>query len=195
VVFECDQANVGFVPGIRSTHPSDPRCECYTREIAYIANGKARITNSYFGLTSRQTDPIINYTPNTNQDPITSHKDFTDFAGTADEPNTTNGATFNPLTGEFLGFFIPSVTDLFGAEYYLVPSTLLSVSYWTDKVPTLKRRMTIQENVKGFVKPPDCKELMLLDTPYRQVGSFYQVTEQWMGSGEKGFSRILYPQA
>jgi len=193
VTFECDQTTINSVPGIDSAHPSDSRCQCYAREITYLTLGKARITNSYFGLTSRKTKATVSYTPNTNNDPITSHKDFVDFAGTVDDPNTTNGATFAE-TGEFLGFFIPAITDLFGAEYYLVPSTLVSLSYWTDSVPKLKNRMTIKTNIPGFVKPPDCLELMLLDTPYRQVGSHYQVTEQWMGSGNKGFSRIIYPQ-
>lgn len=159
-----------------------------------MRNGKARVTNSYFGLQSRKTDPIINYTPNTNQDSVTSHPDFSAFAGTADSPNTGNGATWNEETGEFLGFFNPAVTDLFGAEFYLSPASLLTLSYWTDRVPTLKQRMLIQTDVQGFKKPADVAELMLLDTPYRQVGSFYQVTEQWMGSGPNGFSRKLYPQ-
>jgi hypothetical protein len=37
------------------------------------------------------------------------------------------------------------------------------------------------------------KEFLVIDYPYRQVGSFYQVTEQIMGSGPNGFSSILYP--
>lgn len=191
VTFKTDDTRIASVPRIGSTHPRDPRCECYTSEPTWHANGEVTIVNSYFGLQSRKTDPIISYTPNTNTDDIRSHPDFAELAGTADAPNEDNKATWNPETGEFLGFF---GGELLGVEFYLVPASLLSLSYWTDSVPSLKKRMTIQVDVAGFKKPADVKELMLLDTPYRQVGSFYQVTEQWMGSGPKGFSRKVYPQ-
>lgn len=192
VVYECAAEFEPNLPRIGSNHPRDGRCECYTTSKQYMGLEKIRLTASYFGLTSAKTDPTIAYTPNTNQDPITSHPKFEDFAGTQGAP--INGATFDDATGEFLGFYDATVKDLFGAEFYLVPATLLSVTYWTRDVPALGKRMTIKAEIPGFKKPEDVKEFMLLDTPYRQVGSFYQVTEQWMGSGPAGFSRKIYPQ-
>lgn len=193
VVFECDETRLSSLPQLKAPHPRDNRCELYTREITYLPLRKLRMTGSYFGLVSAKTDPTISYTPNVNQDPITSHPDFATFAGTPASPNTANGATFDSETGEFLGFFDPAITDLFGAEFYLVPATLLSLTYWTKTVPSLGRRMTRKTSIPGFRKPSDVKEFLVIDYPYRQVGSFYQVTEQIMGSGPNGFSTILYP--
>lgn len=191
VVFKCDTSRIANLPQMGATHPRDSRCELYNREITFQGLTQIQMTGSFFGLVSARTKPIISYTPNTNQDPITSHPDFSSFAGSKTTP--LNGAKFDDDTGEFLGFFDQSITDLFGAEFYLVPATLLSLTYWTKNVPSLQRRMTRKSSIPGFKAPPDVKEFMLLDTPYRQVGSFYQVTEQIMGSGPNGFSNIIYP--
>ena len=191
VVYKGDRSNLQSFPQIGSAHPTDTRLEAYNREITYLPLEQVTVTVSYFGLTSKKTDPIISYTPNTNQEPITSHPNFADFAGTSAAP--LNGATFDSETGEFLGFYDQDITDLFGVQFYLVPATMLSLTYWTSEVPSLGRRMTRKPSIPGFRKPSDVKEFLILDMPYRQVGSFYQVTEQIMGSGPNGFSQILYP--
>lgn len=191
VVFECDQDDFNNLPQMNSPHPRESRCELYNREITYMPLRKIRMTGSYFGLVSSKTDPVINYTPNLNQDPVTAHPDFVSFAGTSTAP--LNGAKFDQETGEFLGFFDPTITDLFGVEFYLVPATLLSLTYWTRDVPSLGRRMTRKPSIPDFKKPDDVKEFLILDYPYRKVGNFFQVTEQIMGSGPNGFSQILYP--
>jgi hypothetical protein len=151
---------------------------------------KVQLVASYFGLVSKKTDPIISYNPNTNKEPLETHPDFQTFAGTQASP--INGAMFDPETGAFLGFFNPAIKELYGATGYLVPSTMLSLTYWQDSVPNLKRRMSIMKEIKGFKKPPDVKDFLLLDMPYRQVGNFYQVTEQILGSGPLGWSKKIY---
>lgn len=191
VVFEADISKFNNFPKLKAPHPRDSRCELYNREITYLPLNKVRMTGSYFGLVSRKTDPILSYTPNTNQEAITSHPDFEDFAGTSAEP--LNGAKFDDETGEFLGFFDPAIKDLFGVQFYLVPATLLSLTYWTTNIPSLGKRMQKKSTISGFRKPSDVKEFLIMDTPYRQIGSHYQVTELIMGSGPNGFSNILYP--
>jgi len=191
VVFICDIERFANLAQMGSVHPREPRCELYNREITYLGLERVQMTGSYFGLVTSKTDPIISYTPNTNQEPITAHPDFESFAGTVDTP--LNGATFDSDTGEFLGFYDQTITGLYGVSFYLTPATLLSRTYWTQNVPTLQNRMKRVSTIPGFRKPPDCKEFLILDYPYRQIGSFYQVTEQIMGSGPNGFSTILYP--
>jgi len=191
VVFECDETRFNNLPQMNAPHPRDTRCELYNREITYLPLRKIRMTGTYFGLVSSKTTPTISYTPNLNQDPVTSHPDFSTFAGSEAVP--LNGAKFDRETGEFLGFFDPAIKDLFGVEFYLVPATLLSLTYWTKTVPSLGRRMTRKTSIPGFRKPSDVKEFLVIDFPYRQVGNFYQVTEQIMGSGPNGFSATLYP--
>lgn len=191
ITFVCDINDFLSLPQMGSTHVRDARLELYNREITYQGLNMVSMTGSYFGLISSKTEPTIAYTPNTNQEPITSHKDFVDFAGDKDAP--LNGAKFDDDTGEFLGFFDPDVKDLFGVSAYLIPATLLSLTYWTDKVPKLGKRMQRKSSIPGFYRPEDVAEFLILDYPYRQVGNFYQVTELIMGSGENGFSTTLYP--
>lgn len=188
--FECDRAHIANLPGMGAAHADDSRLELYNRSITYHRMGKVSMEASYFGLVSSKTDPILSYTPNTDREAITTHERFVEFAGTKDNPK--NGARFDPETGEFLGFFDPSIEDLFAADFYFTPSTSVSLSYWQRNAPSLSRRMSIRASVPGFRKPPDVKDFLLLDMPYRQVGSFYQVTELFLGSGPKGWSKTIY---
>lgn len=190
VIFETDMANFSNLPRMKSVHPRESRCEIYNREITYLPLLKVRLTASYFGLISSKTDPIISYTPNTDKEPIETHSLFEEFAGTRSSPK--NGAKFDDDTGEFLGFYDQSIKGLFGTAHYLVPATMVSLTYWQSSVPSLTKRMSIKASVPGFRKPSDVKDFLLLDIPYRQIGSFYQVTEQYLGSGPNGFSKKIY---
>jgi hypothetical protein len=192
--FKCDARDLGSVPGIGSPHPQDGRMEMTSRDIEFANNGEVVVVGNYFGLQQVTTKRILAYVPNTDQEPITSAPQFTELAGTVDSPNTANGAVWDEDTGEFLGFYNPAIKDLFGVGFILSPSSMLISTYWTSRVPDLRKRFVIVPSVSGFRKPPDVKELLLLDTPYQQIGSFYQVQEHYMGSGPDGWSRKLYPQ-
>ena len=190
-VFECDTGDINNLPQMNAVHPLDSRAVIYNRDITYMGLRKIQMTASYFGLVSRKTEPVISYVPNTDKEPIETHPLFQEFAGTAASP--INGAAFDPDTDAFLGFFDPVIKELFGATHYLVPSTMVEVSYWQNTVPSLQRRMSIRTSIQGFRKPTDVKDFLLLDIPYRQIGPFYQVSEQYLGSGPLGWSKILYP--
>lgn len=190
VIFEADYSHISNLPRMGSSHPRDGRCELYNREITYMPLGKVRMVGSYFGLVSRKTKPVLAYTPNTDKEPIETNPLFETFAGTKTTP--INGAKFDAETGEFLGFFDQTIKDLFGVLHYLVPSTMVSLTYWQSNVPSLARRMSIKSSVPGFRKPEDVKDFLLLDIPYRQIGSFFQITEQYLGSGPNGWSTKIY---
>jgi hypothetical protein len=190
VTFMTDMDRFGNLPQMKSPHPRESRCEIYNREITYLPLRKVQLVASYFGLISNKTEPVLAYTPNTDKEPIETHPLFEEFAGTKASPK--NGAKFDDDTGEFLGFYDQAIKDLFGAAHYLVPATMVSLTYWQSSVPSLARRMSIKASVPGFRKPSDVKDFLLLDIPYRQIGSFYQVTEQYLGSGPNGFSKKIY---
>lgn len=190
VTFMTDMDHFANLPRMKSPHPRESRCEVYNREITYLPLRKVQLVASYFGLISNKTEPVLAYTPNTDKEPIETHPLFEDFAGTKASPK--NGAKFDDDTGEFLGFFDQSIKDLFGVGHYLVPSTMVSLTYWQSSVPSVSKRMSIKSSIPGFRKPSDVKNFLLLDLPYRQIGSFYQVTEQYLGSGPDGFSTKIY---
>lgn len=192
VVWTGDRSNLSSAPGIKSAHPDDSRCECYARTIKYRTNGLCDVTCSYFGLVSSKTEAVISYNPSTDREPIAAHPRFKDeIGGTPSSPQ--NGAKFADDTNEFLGFLEDDAPDeLLGVQYYLSASTQVSVTYWQNSVPSLRKRMEIVSSIPGFRKPSDVKEFLRLDFPYRQIGSFYQVTELYLGSGPNGFSQIIY---
>lgn len=194
VVYETDRNKESFLPDIGSRHPDDPRLEMYQRNIIFQNNNEISMNASFFGLTHSPTDKKITYTGGQNNDPIETHPDFAEFAGELKDEQ--NGAVFDPENGFFIKFDTPTGEDLGfrGTEYYFTAATLVSLSYWTDSVPKLKKRMTIVKEIPGFVSPPDVTEYLLLDSPYRQVGSHYQVTEQYIGAGKKGINNLIYPE-
>ena len=203
VIYKCDRSKISRLPRIGTTHPDDNRLECYNISRTYNSNGLVTATASFFGLISSTTDPVITYSGGQNNEAITTHPNFTDFAGTVDAP--LNGAVFETDTNaadygsfiEFGGGEDPDGPQFRGIEYYLTPSTMITLSYWTDKVPSLKNRLKIYSRIRGVSSaelkvPSDVEDFLLLDTPYRQVGSFYQVTEQYLGSGPRGWNEVVY---
>jgi len=199
VVYKCQKEQESDLPVIGTPHPDTTLMECYNISKTHNSNGLITATASFFGLTASQTDPVISYSGGNNQEPIETHPDFiTELAGTSSAPK--NGAIFDD-NGEFLRFGggaqDTNEPPFRGVEYYLTPSTQITLSYWTDKVPTLKDRLHIYDKISGvsgqeLKTPPDVENFLLLDTPYRQVGSYYQVTEQYLGSGPDGWNEKIY---
>jgi len=202
VTYRCDKEDEALLPQIGDEHPDDSRLECYNVSKSYNSNGLVTATLSFFGIAQTpETEPVISYTGGQNNDPIETHPNFADFAGTADVP--LNGASFDD-DGRFTGFLEDTYDDTTpqfrGLEYYLTPSTQITVSYWTDKVPNLKTRLQVYTKIPGvggrdLKVPEDVENFLLLDTPFRQVGAFYQVTEQWLGSGPQGWNTEVYELA
>ena len=194
VLYEGTQGD--FLPNIGSPHPDDTRLELVEGTRTYMPNGKIQLQASYFGLVSSTTTKVISYTGAQGQEAIETHPNFSFFAG-GNGGNGVNGAEFETevnASGDeyyrFLGFF--GQNAFAGVTSYLTAGTQVSATYWTDKIPKLDNRMTIVQRISGFTTPPDVGNFLFLDSPYRQVGSFYQVTEQYLGSGVAGWNALIY---
>lgn len=195
ITFKSD--DVENFPDIDDLHPDDDRLECYNKTITYNANGLITCQASYFGIIPSVYQ--ISYTGGSNSDPIETHKNFTaSIGGSADLPK--NDASFDDDTGEFLGF---PTGDLQGVQYYLTSSNTLTISYWMDDTPNLDAVMSVVSNpqtvagrvvVNPLALPTLVKNWLMVAIPVRRVGNFYQVTEQWMGSGEDGWKPLIYPK-
>ena len=98
VTFSCDKSLIGSLPQIKDAHPDDPRCVAHHRSIKYGKLDKVEMTASYFGHVSAKTDPVLQYNPSTDRNPITAHPRFKELAGTRQSP--INGAKFDPKTGD-----------------------------------------------------------------------------------------------
>jgi hypothetical protein len=149
---------------------------------------KVRGTLKYIGIVNDPTPFIIEHPGGNGQDPIESHPNFVDFAGTPAAP--LNGAEFDPVTNEFVGF--TDVTNsLKGTKVYIVPSVMISTSFYTHYIPTLSNIARIT-SFPPIPAPPNCRNFLLLGQPYRQIGNLYQVTNQYLGSGSDGWNTKIY---
>ena len=161
---------------------------------SYGANGIVTCVASYFGLWEKNRQ-VVEFTGGVNTDPIQTHPEFeTSLGGSAASP--LNGAKFSD-NDEFLGFseFTSGNTNLNGVESYLTPATNVTISYWIDSTPKPKRLGTVTSNLSGvteFRKPRGVRDFLLIDQSYRQVGNFFQVSESYLGSGEKGWNKKIY---
>ena len=199
VLWEGARDGTGSLPVIGDAHPDDVRLEMVEATFTFMPNDKVQVQGSYFGLNASTTVKVISYSGSQNQEAIETSPDFERFAGTGKAPK--NGAQFEAFTNpegeeyyQFLGFFQDDVgsSDFVGVSSYLTAGTQVSVTYWTDRQPKLNERMKIKSKIKGFSTPKDVEDFLYLDTPYRQVGSFYQVTEQYLGSGKRGWNKEIY---
>lgn len=171
-----------------SVHPKDPRLTCFEVSIKWTKLEQAIITAQYLGLLYDPSIPKIEFAGGSGQDPIETHPEFQDFAGTPEDPK--NGAQFDQDTGEFLGFFEPNKFQ--GTRAYIVPSVIVNYSYYTSVVPSIASVGRIFSGVPNFRKPPNVRNFLLVGMPYRQTANVFFVTEQYLGSGEAGWNRDIY---
>ena len=179
-----------------SNHPDDDRLECYNRTITFGNNNIATCVASYFGLTLPQTAQTMSFTGGVTTEPIETHPNFSTF-GTA-----ANGAQFDD-DGRFLRFseFVSGSTNsgtsanFYGVTSYLMPATNITISWWSNAKPTPSKLATVtsflpyEANVR---KPKGVKDFLLLSESIKQVGNFYEITHQYMGSVSPGWSTKIY---
>ena len=189
-VFEGDVGYSGFIPQIGQLHPYDYRLTCYKRQITRIAAKKVRATISYIGVSADPTPMFIEHPGGSGQDPIQTHPDFKEFAGTSASPK--NGAYFDPETGDFVGFTDPN-NKFFGTSAYIVPSVMINLTFYSHYVPDLAYVGEVYDwSVPNLIAPPNVKDFLLLGMPYRQIGNLFQITHQILGSGPDGWNRKIY---
>jgi len=190
LVYEGDRAYAGSVPPTGSLHPYDFRLTCYKRNLRYLKASKVRGTLSYIGVASDPTPFFIEHPGGSGQDPIETHPEFENFAGTPDDPS--NGAYFDPDTQEFVGFTDPG-SSMFGVTSYIVPSVMVNLSFYTHYVPDLGNVGQLYNwTIPNLVAPPNVRNFLLLGMPYRQIGNLFQITHQILGSGPNGWNRRIY---
>ena len=191
---------------IGSSHPYNPRVECTSVQVEGATLGRTKHTASYFGVSNDTRR--VSYSAGVASEDIQLHPKFASFAGTPGA--SKNGAKWVKRTDdlgieyyEWLGFFNgvdgaegEGDNSLVGVTNYLQPSGTVEVSYYTSSAPKMKRLAVSYNTIKGFSKPKGVKNFLLTDMPYRQIGkSFYQVTETYLASDEKGWNRYIYDDA
>tara|TARA_B110000014_G_C20124850_1_gene598312 strand:+ start:2171 stop:2872 length:702 start_codon:yes stop_codon:yes gene_type:complete len=192
-------------PGLGSGHPYNGSIQATSWQTEGLPNGTVKYTGSYFGVGNDTRR--VSYSAGVASEDIQLHPKFDKIAGTPESPK--NGATWVKREDElgeeyyeWLGFYNDGEgsrngdNSLVGVTNYLQPSGTVEVSYYTSRAPKPKRLATIHNTISGFSKPTGVKNFLLTDMPYRQIGrSFYQVTETYLASDEKGWNRNVYAKA
>jgi hypothetical protein len=190
----CDVEDRDTLPTFGDLHIDDNRLELFNIQTTYNGLKLLTMTASYFGISVSEPNggqaKVISFSGGSNNEPIETHPDFVLMAGTANPPAAREeGSVWDPITGQFLRF---DGGNFKGVQYYLTPSTVITVSWWQNTTPKLKKRMRIVSSLSGVILPDDVKNLLRIETSYRTTGSSYQITEQYLASGEEGWNAQVY---
>lgn len=175
---------------IGGAHPDEPLAVLYAAHLEKQRLNLGLCTYDCIGLYRDPTLRVVSGKPQVSTTPIEAHPKFTStLAGTPAAP--LNGAKFDDETGEFLGFFSG---DLCGERSFFDGSVIVRASYYTRRPPTLQKAFTITTAVPNMPQvlgvtnwlqmPPDWEEVP-------QTGIF-KVTDEFMGSGRRGWSTLTY---
>ncbi len=170
-------------------HPDDPRLECYERTVEFGAGNIITCVASYFGLWE-PSRTLIEYKGSVTALPITRHPNW--------ESDISLSAVLDPL-GSFLGFDGFDTTEgdyrnLYGTREYLAAGTSITLTYWMETQPSAKTIGVIYTPTEGDGLPAvtGVKDFLIVNQSYRQIGNFYQVSEEYLGSGAEGWNSIIY---
>lgn len=191
LVLEGDIAHKADVPDQGDKHPDEPRAFCYHRKFTKLTLKRCRWVCSYIGLARDPTDFVIELIGALNREPIDTHEKFgSKIGGTLGSEK--NKAVFDPETGAFIAFPSDAPQDLGGVEGYLRPGVNVRRSYWTARIPPTSSMGAITARFYDILLPSDVKNFLVGPITYRKVGKLYQVSEEFLGSGKKGWNTLIY---
>ncbi len=199
VAYECDKADVLFLPKARSAHPDEPSLVAHQIAITFMGLEKVRAVYSYIGLTAEYSEDnnSIEMDVSCDQVPIQTHPDFKDFAGTPEEPAegaiwvdaTTGEPTKKSKNAEFRGW---SSGEFMGLETYLIPRPVVRKSYLRRSAPSMTEVGTIVDKIPGVTNPPGIKNWFCLGSSFVEVGGVFRCTEEFKGSPAPGWNKKVY---
>lgn len=191
IILEGDVQFRSSVPERDSAHPDEPRAFCYHRKITKLSLKRIRAVCSYIGLEHDPTDFLVECIGRLDREPIDTHKDFVSRIG-GKLGAEKNGAVFDEITGAFLAFPATAGKDLAGVESYLHPGVNIRRTYWTARVPSTRIMGRIVSRPRDMILPADVRNMLVGPVTYRQVGRLFQVSEEQLGSGERGWNTVIY---
>jgi hypothetical protein len=193
VRYKCD-ASVALAlrPRVGSPHPDFSGARCHKSVVTRMENGIAEIVSDYLGIESDPTPPRIEFVGGTGEEPIDTHEKFvTKLGGKKGAP--LNLAQFDPETGEFIGFPPEAPNDLGGVRGYLVPSCTVRVTFFTSNAQWgLYSLGEIARPPGNIPKPPGSRNWLKVNWARRDFGLIYQITEEYLASGKRGWNRLIY---
>lgn len=170
-----------------------------SKRVLYDDGGQAKIQLVWAGVGGTDEEPalpepvwFLRRTPS--EEPIDTHPNFEDFAGTSTSP--LNGAQFDQ-NGLFTGFAVVVSPNVWGGiTKYLEFSATLTKTSVVKTSPNTSEVIPRINTPSGapFTIPsiPD-RTWMKTDFTVTQRGGVFEVFEEWTMSGQRGWNTTIYP--
>jgi len=163
-----------------------------------------RITYIYEGFIGSIPDATYEFTGALSEEPIQTHVNFADFAGTPASP--LNGAIFlDPDTGkpttdnakgvffEFAAMSGDATNDLAGvSSYESRGGTFTEVSFATNRPSDLGNLGTIATPSGPHPSGGAGRNYLYAEISYRQRGFIFEIRKSWKLSGRNGWNTKIY---
>ncbi len=194
---------LSVAPSLLAGHPMATHMKMERRTVQFDA-GFARIIGDYAGITGADTTPIYELVGGVSEEPIQTHPDFADIAGTPDQPE--NGAIFVDENG-YVSFDPDRATfSHFAAVLNGEKNPLAGVTAYLDPAQVVWRKTWVTRQRPGDISqlgeidgpegsPPSLgggKNWLYYSLRYEQRGEVYQVTKEWKASGRGGWNTDIY---
>ena len=170
-----------------------------SKQVLYEEGGQAKLQLVWAGTLYEEapvlSEPVWFLKRTPSEEPIETHPDFKDFAGTASTP--LNGAEFDE-TGLFKGFRVPSTgTNVFGgiSKYleFAATVTKTSVKVTSPDTSEIIPRINTPTGAPFTIPTITDRTWMKTDFTLTQRGAGFEVYEEWTMSGQRGWNTTIYP--
>ena len=200
--WECDASILlNTYPQINTRHPEYSSLVCKNVSPEFISARRGRWTATYRGLrgsgfasgSGGLPRPVWTIESVAGQESIGTLSNLEEIAGTPSEP--LNGAIFDPITGIFEAFGPDAPDDLRGVSNYLVPSVVVKKVWYTTGNPDGGKAVGEIDFPGGPLAGSNSSGSQnWLKTGFNAewYGSFWQISESWLRSGENGWNQDIY---
>lgn len=192
-----------LAPQLLSAHP-DASYMKMERRVIQFAPPFARIIGDYVGIMNNETTPVYELVGSVSEEPIQTHPEFDDIAGTPDDP--AHGAIFVDENGyisfdpgratfsHFAAIVEGEKNELAGVTAYLDPGQVVWRKTWITRTrPTDISQLGEIDSPEG--NPPSLgsgKNWLYYALRFEQRGEVYQVNKEWKASGRGGWNSLIY---
>ena len=183
-----------------STHPDLSFLELDSWRIS-VGGPFIQITADYFGISGKQTEPVWEVNSSSSTQPIATHPDFSDKSTKLGAFVEANRSILFDEYDDFTGFSKnPSsyaggdTKDMNGVDSYYALGVTIKKTYCARSLPgNLSKIPRIEQSPKGFKpsisNPYNC---LYLGIATRQRGKTYEISENWIVSGKRGWNKLIY---
>jgi hypothetical protein len=206
--WSCPTDKPNLIPAMFIPHPYFPFVNMERRRIT-IAEGRFNIIGEFAGIDGFSTVPIYELCLGLGEEPIETHPNFVQFAGTPDAP--INGAIFVDFeTGQFSTDPSRAIFDKFtiinpstnqlnqfaGISTYFAPNQMVwrQRYYARDRPSDISRvgHVMTPEGPFPYIGGGYGQNWLYQGVTYEQRGVCFSVSREWRASGWRGWDYTIY---